>query len=116
MVDRDQTLAIGRVVVAEIRNLLATTSGQAPDALDGDDRFDDLGLSSLDLVDLVATLNVKLAANPFPQSAAFTDVRTVADLCRAYLPAATDDAKPAPLGELEETRRRALARRAASQG
>jgi acyl carrier protein len=113
MVDRDQTLAIGHVVVAEIRKLLA---GQAPDALDGDDRLDDLGITSLDLVDLVAALNVKLTANPFRQSVALTDVRTVADLCQAYLPASTDDARSAPLGELEEIRRRALARRAASQG
>lgn len=115
MIDRDRTLAIGHVVVAEIRKLLETT-GRVPDILEGDDRFDALGITSLDLVELVAALNVKLTANPFQQSVAFTDVRTVADLCRAYQPASTDDADAALLGELEETRRRALARRAASQG
>jgi acyl carrier protein len=115
MADRDRTLAIGHVVVAEIHKLLEAT-GRVRDALGGDDRFDDLGITSLDLVDLVAALNVKLGTNPFRQSVAFTDVRTIADFCRAYQPASTDDVNPTPLGELEETRQRARARRAASQG
>jgi hypothetical protein len=113
MTDGDGPLTIGQVVVAEIRALLQAT-GRRPDALGEGDRLDDLGITSLDLADLVATLNVKLAANPFRHSVAFTDVQTVADLCRAYAPAAL--ANPMPLGDLEASRQRALARRAASQG
>jgi acyl carrier protein len=113
--DGDRTLPIGQVVVAEIKTLLGTT-GRRSDVVGEGDRLDDLGITSLDLADLVATLNRKLSANPFRQSMAFTDVRTVADLCRAYEPAFPRDPTPASLGELEETRRRALARRAASQG
>jgi acyl carrier protein len=112
MLDSDGALTIAQVVVAEIRTLLQTT-GRRPDALGDDDRLDDLGISSLDLADLIAALNVKLAVNPFRHSLAFTDVQTVADLCRAYEPAI---ANPMPLGDLEATRQRALARRSASQG
>jgi acyl carrier protein len=115
MMDGDRTLTIGQVVVAEIQTLLETT-GRTPRALGEDDRLDDLGITSLDLADLVAALNVKLTANAFRQSMAFTDVHTVADLCRAYEPAAPANADPMPLGELEASRQRALSRRAASQG
>ena len=115
MVHGDSSRTIGHVVIAEIRALLETTS-RRPKTLDDGDRLDDLGISSLDLADLVAALNQRLATNPFQQAVAFTDIRTVADLCRAYQPASSTDANPPPLGELEETRRRALARRAASQG
>jgi acyl carrier protein len=113
--DGDETLTIGQVVVAEIRTLLRTT-GRTPDALGEGDRLDDLGITSLDLADLIATLNAKLTANPFLHSTAFTDVQTVADLCRAYDPAIPATPNPMPLGDLEATRQRALARRAASQG
>jgi acyl carrier protein len=111
----DGTLATRHVVIAEIRKLLETT-GRVPDGLGEDDRFDDLGITSLDLVDIVAALNVKLTVNPFQRSVALTDVRTVADLCRAYQSASSDDAHSASLEELEKSRQRALARRAASQG
>jgi acyl carrier protein len=46
--------------------------------------LDDLGLESMDLAELVATLEVELGSNPFAESVAISDVRTVADLCAAY--------------------------------
>jgi hypothetical protein len=113
--DGGGTLTIGQVVVAEIRALLQA-AGRSPEALGEGDRLDDLGITSLDLTDLIATLNMKLTANPFRQSLAFTDVQTVADLCRAYEPATPATPNPMPPGDLEATRQRALARRAASQG
>jgi acyl carrier protein len=115
MGDGDKTPTIEEAVVAEIRTLLEVT-GRRRDAVGEGDRLEELGLTSLDLADLVAALNVKLAVNPFRHFVAFTDVRTVADLFGAYLSAAKGDASPTPLGSLEETRQRALARRAASQG
>lgn len=115
MVDRDRAWAIEHVVVTEIRGLLETT-GRAPNALAARDRLEDLGITSLDLADLVVALNVTLAANPFGQALAFTDVRTVADLCRAYQPPSNDHGSSTSPAELEETRQRARARRAAVQG
>jgi acyl carrier protein len=44
----------------------------------------DLGLRSLDLAQLVATLELELRADPFAQLVPITSVRTVGDVCEAY--------------------------------
>jgi hypothetical protein len=44
----------------------------------------DLGLRSLDLAQLVATLELELHADPFAQLVPITSVRTVGDVCEAY--------------------------------
>ena len=43
-----------------------------------------VGLTSLDLAALIATLQTRLKADPFFSAKSITDVRTVGDLCRAY--------------------------------
>jgi hypothetical protein len=44
----------------------------------------DLGLRSLDLAQLVATLEIELRADPFARLVPITSVRTVGDVCDAY--------------------------------
>lgn len=44
----------------------------------------DIGLESLDIAELVATLELRLGKDPFAADVAITSVRTVGDLCRAY--------------------------------
>jgi acyl carrier protein len=44
----------------------------------------DLGLTSLELAQLVFALETRLAADPFQELVPITSVRTVADLCQAY--------------------------------
>src|SRR5262245_52758856 len=44
---------------------------------------DTLGLTSMDLVELIAALNARLHVDPFRQRG-FTELRTVGDLFRAY--------------------------------
>jgi acyl carrier protein len=46
---------------------------------------DDLGLRSLDLARIIAKLELKLGADPFAEMVAVTSIRTVGDLCAAYL-------------------------------
>jgi acyl carrier protein len=45
----------------------------------------ELGLDSLDVAELVATLEVEVGADPFAESASITDVHTVGDLIAVYL-------------------------------
>jgi acyl carrier protein len=44
----------------------------------------ELGLSSLDLAELVAVLDADLGADPFAADVVIGDVRTVGDLIQAY--------------------------------
>ena len=44
----------------------------------------DLGLSSLDLAELVALLEMKTGKDPFSNDVSISTVKTVGDLCRAY--------------------------------
>ncbi|MBI5509934.1 MAG: hypothetical protein HY903_14355 [Deltaproteobacteria bacterium] len=44
----------------------------------------ELGLRSMDIAELVATLEMKLNADPFEELVAISDVKTVGDLCAAY--------------------------------
>ena len=76
----------------------------------------DLGLSSLDLAQLVATLEVELDADPFAELVAITSVRTVGDLCEAYRRSLAGEETPEEDAELEAARARAAARRARRAG
>ena len=44
----------------------------------------DLGLESMDIAQLVATLEMKLSVDPFAKDVSIASVRTVAELCAAY--------------------------------
>ena len=52
----------------------------------------DLGLRSLDLAQLVATLEMLLGVDPFARLVPITNIRTVRDLCDAYALAQTPSA------------------------
>jgi acyl carrier protein len=46
---------------------------------------DDLGLGSLDYAGLVAALEMALDVDPFASETSITSIRTVGDLCEAYV-------------------------------
>jgi len=45
---------------------------------------EDLGLTSLDLAQLVAVLEIRLGLDPFSTQTSISSVRTVGDLCQTY--------------------------------
>jgi acyl carrier protein len=51
---------------------------------DDDDLLVATGLTSLDLAALIARLEQRWKVDPFLEAVPITEVRTVADLCRAY--------------------------------
>lgn len=74
----------------------------------------DLGLSSLDLAQLVAVVEGRLKADPFQELVPITSVRNVGDLCAAYERFfAGDTGKDVDAELLLVSKRRAEARRAA---
>ncbi len=54
---------------------------------------DDLGLRSLDLARIIAKLELKLGVDPFAEMVAVTSIRTVGDLCAAYVRCFEEDAE-----------------------
>jgi acyl carrier protein len=109
--DARTLIDIDEVVWAEIGRLLAA-SGRNAATIRRDERLTEgLGITSFELAELIARLNAKLSADPFRTALAFTDVRTVEDLCRAYR--GQRAGAPPPRGEqelLEASQRRARAR------
>ncbi len=70
------------LVLREVRAILeergtARDELAAPDALEAD-----LGLSSLDVIRLVANIASAVGVDPRARATPITDIRTVADLCR----------------------------------
>jgi aryl carrier-like protein len=81
----------GRPTEAEIEATICGTivellerSGRSVPAFDGQDDLASTGLTSLDLAALVARLQRRWRIDPFLETTAITEVRTVGDLCRAY--------------------------------
>jgi acyl carrier protein len=68
----------------------------------------EVGLSSLELAELVSLLEQRFGLDPFRRSVAITSIRTVGDLCRAY---ETSESEPEQDPQLLEAVRRAEARR-----
>jgi acyl carrier protein len=102
---------IARTIRDEITQRIMQKRGSLP-ALSDQDSFDDLGLTSLDVVELIATLEDRAAASP-RHMASFADLRTVGDLVRAF--ASTFPAGRGAVSTedqaLQASRRRAEARR-----
>ena len=109
MPDARRLVDVDAAVEAEIARSLAAGGRPIAPIGSGDRLIENLGLTSFALAEIVARLNAALAADPFRGSLAFTDVRTVGDLCRAYRGQPARTALP---DELEASERRALARRA----
>ncbi len=87
---------------------------------DSDTLTGELGLQSLDLAQIVATLEARTGLDPFAERVAITSVRTVGDLAAAYRSTRDGDAADgdATAGDarLEESMGRARARRRAKKG
>ncbi len=76
-------LNIKQTVVDELRQILE----KLPDGTEIDESMtlnSDLGMSSLQLAELVATLEDRFGYDPFREHVPITEVRTVGDLCAAY--------------------------------
>jgi acyl carrier protein len=104
---------IERVIEEEILQIL-DDKGIPADQLPNptrEDRLGDLGLTSLDLAQLVACLEARLHGDPFAELVAITSVRTIGDLCRAYERfAAGETSDAAETAELDRIKQRAEAR------
>ena len=76
------------------RSRVASSPGTVP-VMDppNDQSFEALGLGSLDLLELVDSLETTLCANPFEQTHSLNDMRTVGDLCHAYRTALCEGAE-----------------------
>jgi acyl carrier protein len=102
---------VSQVVRAELSRLLKRQPAGA--VLSGSSVLSELGVGSLDLLELADALETALQVNPFDQGTSMTDLRTVGDLCAAYEAAAGGRA-PASADRdelLQSSRRRAEARR-----
>ncbi len=111
-----ETNDIEQVVVEELVALLedAEVEGPAVDAaavVKAARLGDDLGLSSLDLAELVTVLEVELEADPFRELVPITSVRTVGDLVTAYV-RFLSGAEVGPDAAADEAAARAAKRRA----
>jgi acyl carrier protein len=106
---------IQKAVEEHIRQILeekATHDGELPEIGQEDRLGAELGLSSLELAQLVAILEMRLKADPFQELVPITSVRTVADLCGAYEKYFSGDTSDQGQADaLLESKRRAEARR-----
>lgn len=77
--DADIVVIVRRTIVE-----LLERSGRPVPPFDVGDELVATGLTSLDLAALVAKLERRWKVDPFLEAMSITEVRTVADLCRAY--------------------------------
>ncbi len=90
--DRDETARLVHGAVTKIMS----QQGQPPRELRDDDKLNaTLGLSSLDLAQLVFELELTFGADPFRTLVPITSVQTVGQLAGAYLRLFDDTAAPA---------------------
>ncbi|MBJ6760428.1 hypothetical protein JGU66_06610 [Myxococcaceae bacterium JPH2] len=112
---RPSVQEIQKLIAEHIGQILeekATQEGKSKEVGHADRLGADLGLSSLDLAQLVASLEMRLKADPFQELVPITSVRTVADLCGAYEKFFSGDTSDGGASEaLLESKRRAEARR-----
>src|SRR5262245_55673221 len=101
---------VERLVHAEILRIVERQDG-APGALAGHELLTSgLGLTSLQVAGIAASLAAAVGADPF-SSMALTEIRTVGDLCRALEAAAAGTGTDLSSARMRaEARRRRLAR------
>lgn len=106
------TDTINTVVTEEIISLLTTNNTEIT-SINADDQLNaHLALTSLDLAQLIAALEIRLDADPFAQQTPITSIRTVGDLVRAYQQFfSTEHSEPQVSAALLDTQQRAAARR-----
>ncbi len=104
---KDLAATVHQVVLEVVQQASAgVTSVSGGDTLTGE-----LGLESLDLAQIVATLEARTGLDPFAERVAITSVRTVGDLVAAYR-STRDGTEPAEGADLAQSLNRAAARRA----
>ena len=110
--NRPSSATSDAVVRAEIQHRLSRVAPGTPVVLTDDMALNDLGIGSLDLLEIIDALETSLAENPFEGRLAPSDIRTVGDLYAAYRPA-TGGASPGDGVDdlLASSRKRAEARR-----
>jgi acyl carrier protein len=107
---------IESIVHGRIRAILEDR-GDGATQISGEDKLSaTLGLTSLDLAQLVAELEAALGVDPFAKLVSITAVRSVDDLVAAYRLAFAPAASVARDDGLAEAARRARARRAHAEG
>lgn len=77
--DAEIVVTIRRTIVE-----LLERAGRPVPPFEVEDELVSTGLTSLDLAALVAKLERQWKVDPFLEATSITEVRTVADLCRAY--------------------------------
>lgn len=99
-------------VASELTRLLTSPQGERPD-LSEQVAFADLGVTSLQLAELISNLESTFEVDPFAEKVPITSVRSLGDLCSAYLSCLTPgDVADDPLDqELRAVRARALERK-----
>jgi acyl carrier protein len=113
---RPSTLTSDVAVREEIlRRLSRVTPGTAV-VLTDDMALNELGIGSLDLLEIIDALETSLASNPFEGRLSPSDIRTVGDLYAAYRPPVDGARSGNVLDELlTSSRKRAEARRRGRQ-
>jgi acyl carrier protein len=81
--DRQGLEAIEQTIRDEIAGRIERRHGSRP-IVTAEQTLEGLGLDSLDVHELVDTLETKVHLNPFEHAFSVNDVRTVHDLYRAY--------------------------------
>ena len=104
---------IREVVKQTILQILAERGRDTREVSDDQSLVETLGLKSLDLAQIVALLEDEFDDDPFAETIAITDIRTVGDLCDAYENFLSGDVERAD--DLDAGRQRAERRRAASK-
>jgi acyl carrier protein len=80
-VDRNSVLD---QICVELERIISEKGGQRL-ALGEDTFFSDIGIASLDLAELISSLETLFDVDPFAEKVAITSVRSVRNLCDAYL-------------------------------
>jgi acyl carrier protein len=99
------------LVRAELSNRLRRRPADPPVSVAEADALADLGVGSLELLELADALETALEVNPFDSGVSLTEMRTVSDLCAAYQAAVSGRPSPADDDLLHASRKRAEARR-----
>jgi acyl carrier protein len=90
-VDRDFVL---NQVCVELQRIL-TDKGREDISLGETTCFSEIGIGSLDLAELISSLEMVFDTDPFAEKVAITSVRDVRDLCDAYLTCLAPGSVPA---------------------
>lgn len=70
-------------IVCITQEILSTKNVAVPELYE-EVRFSDIAISSLDLAEMVSSLEAKYDVDPFESETSITDIVTLGDLCQAF--------------------------------